>query len=169
MRLWRAHTAACFASVLISTSSQATASTVDPKLCGKACRQTFRTLRFADAPEGVFFSVQECTSLLYQTSLHLCWDIHCTKDIWEDESKVMNQTCQDINGSYLPPHDIIDGFTDQDKARIQQFNATNPDRIVPFDVLMLPSQAYYDIWIRTLVSAPFGLGANPLSSVANSR
>ncbi|KAG5659504.1 hypothetical protein KAF25_002063 [Fusarium avenaceum] len=150
MRLCSATTAVCFITILISTFGQATASSVDPKLCGKACRQTFRTLRFADAPKGVFFSVQECTSLLYQTSLHLCWDIHCTKDVWEDESQMMNQTCQDINGSYLPSHDIIDGFTDQDKARIRRFNATNPDRTSPFDVLMLPSQGYYDLWIRTL-------------------
>ncbi|CAJ0546526.1 Ff.00g011530.m01.CDS01 [Fusarium sp. VM40] len=150
MRPLRTTTAVCFIVILISTFGQATASSVDPKLCGKACRQTFRTLRFADAPKGVFFSVQECTSLLYQTSLHLCWDIHCTKDVWEYESKMMNQTCQDINGSSLPSHDIIDGLTDKDKTRIRHFNATDPDRTSPFDVLMLPSQGYYDLWIRTL-------------------
>lgn len=158
MRPWRTTTAVCFIVIPISTFGQATASSVDPKLCGKACRQTFRTLRFADAPKGVFFSVQECTSLLYQTSLHLCWDIHCTKDVWDGESKMMNQTCQDINGSYLPSHDIIDGLTDQDKTRIQHFNATDPDRTSPFDVLMLPSQGYYDLWIRTLVSTPSNRG-----------
>lgn len=126
--------------------------------CGKACRQTFRTLRFADAPPGVFFTVQECTSLIYQKSLHLCWEIHCAEDIWQAESASMNLTCHDISGSYLPPHNIINNLTDHDIQAITRFNATSPDRSHVYGVLMLPSQPYYDLWVRTLVSIPIQIG-----------
>lgn len=120
--------------------------------CGKACRQTFRTLRFADAPPGVFFTVQECTSLIYQTSLHLCWEEHCAEDIWRTESASMNLTCHDISGSYLPPHNIINNLTDHDIKAIPRFNATSPDRCHVYGALMLPSKSYYALWVRTLVS-----------------
>ncbi|KAF5544259.1 ferric-chelate reductase [Fusarium phyllophilum] len=118
--------------------------------CGKACRQTFRTIRFADAPPGVFFTVQECTSLIYQTSLHLCWEIHCAEEVWQAESDSMNLTCHDISGSYLPPHNIINNLTDHDIEAITRFNATSPDRSHVYGALMLPSQSYYDLWVRTL-------------------
>ncbi|KAF5637720.1 ferric-chelate reductase [Fusarium sp. NRRL 52700] len=121
-----------------------------PDHCGKACRQTFRTLRFADAPPGVFFTVQECTSLIYQTSLHLCWEIHCAEDIWQAESASMNLTCHGISGSYSPPHNIINNLTDHDVEAITRFNATSPDRSHVYGDLMLPSQSYYDLWVRTL-------------------
>ncbi|KAF5586129.1 ferric-chelate reductase [Fusarium pseudoanthophilum] len=121
-----------------------------PNHCGKACRQTFRTLRFADAPPGVFFTVQECTSLIYQTSLHLCWEIHCAEDVWRAEAASMNQTCHDISGSYLPAHSIINNLTDHDIEAIPRFNATSPDRSHVYGALMLPSQSYYDLWVRTL-------------------
>ncbi|VUC23401.1 unnamed protein product [Clonostachys rosea] len=136
--------------VLLFNCAVAAASVVGSKVCGKACRQTFRTLRFSDAPDGVFFAVQECSSRLYQQSVHLCWDIHCSEDVWLSESATINQTCQEINDSQFPPHDIIDGFTDDVIAQITRFNATSPGRVRPFDVLMLPSQAFYDLWGRTL-------------------
>ncbi|KAF5981730.1 ferric reductase Fre2p [Fusarium bulbicola] len=123
--------------------------------CGKACRQTFRTLRFADAPPGVFFTVQECTSFIYQTSLHLCWEVHCAEDIWQAESASMNLTCHDISGSYLPPHNIINNLTDHDIEAITRFNATSPDRSHVYEALMLPSQSYYDLWVRTLEAHDF--------------
>ncbi|KAI1011752.1 hypothetical protein LB503_004855 [Fusarium chuoi] len=118
--------------------------------CGKACRQTFRTLRFADAPPGVFFTVQECTSLIYQTSLHLCWEARCAEDIWRAESASMNLTCREISGSYLPPHNIINNLTDHDIKAVPRFNTTSPDRSQVYGSLMLPSQSYYDLWVRTL-------------------
>jgi hypothetical protein len=152
MRFWKLNNAICAVSLLASGLTSVHASSADPKLCGEACRQTFRTLKFADAPEGVFFSRQECMSRLYQTSLYLCWDAHCSKDVWEAESSLMNQTCQDIYDLHLAPHDIIDDITDEKRAQIIRFNATDPGRAHRYDVLMLPSQSYYDIWIRTLVS-----------------
>ncbi|KAF4336769.1 ferric-chelate reductase [Fusarium beomiforme] len=137
----------CLLSAAVLGCAQVLAS---PSQCGKACRQTFRTLRFADAPPGIFFTVQECTSLLYQKSLHLCWEIHCTQDVWQAEAGAMNKTCQDINGSHLPPHDIIDDLTDHNIDNIRRFNATSPSRSRSYDTLMLPSQSYYNLWIRTL-------------------
>lgn len=142
-----------FTTLASSLASSVDASSADPALCGKACRQTFRTLKFADAPEGSFFAKQECISLAYQTSLHLCWDAHCTEDVWLRESRVMNQTCQDTYGLYLAPHDIIDDITDKQRAQIIIFDATDPNRHHRYGALMLPSQAYYDIWTRTLVSS----------------
>ncbi|KAF5972656.1 ferric-chelate reductase [Fusarium coicis] len=121
-----------------------------PNHCGKACRQTFRTLRFADAPPSVFFTVQECTSLIYQTSLHLCWETHCAEDVWRAEAASMNLTCHAISGSYLPPHNIINNLTDHDIETITRFNAISPDRSHVYEALMLPSQSYYDLWVRTL-------------------
>ncbi|CAF3485454.1 unnamed protein product [Fusarium graminearum] len=141
-----------FTTLASSLASSVDASSADPALCGKACRQTFRTLKFADAPEGSFFAKQECISLAYQTSLHLCWDAHCTENVWLRESRVMNQTCQDTYGLYLAPHDIIDDITDKQRAQIIIFDATDPNRNHRYGALMLPSQAYYDIWIRTLTA-----------------
>ncbi|RGP79908.1 ferric reductase transmembrane component 5 [Fusarium longipes] len=152
MRSYTLNKAACIIALLTSGFECVHASLMDPKLCGKACRQTFRTLKFADAPEGAFFARQECTSRLYQTSLHLCWDIHCNENVWIDESNVMNQTCQDMYGSYLLSHDVIDGITDDEKNQMARFNATIPERLHRYNMLMQPSNAYYDIWVRTLAA-----------------
>ncbi|KAF5705704.1 ferric-chelate reductase [Fusarium mundagurra] len=146
MRYWRGY-ALCLLAVSFLCHAEGSAA---QDHCGKACRQTFRTLRFADAPPGVFFTVQECTSLIYQTSLHLCWEIHCAEDIWWTEAASMNLTCYDISGSYLPLHNIINNFTDHDIKNITRFNATSPDRSHVYGALMLPSQSYYDLWARTL-------------------
>ncbi|RYC82960.1 hypothetical protein BFJ63_vAg14155 [Fusarium oxysporum f. sp. narcissi] len=146
MRYWRNNAAFILAASFLGLGEVLATS----DHCGKACRQTFRTLRFADAPPGVFFTVQECTSLIYQKSLHLCWEIHCAEDIWQAESASMNLTCHDISGSYLPPHNIINNLTDHDIQAITRFNATSPDRSQVYGVLMLPSQPYYDLWVRTL-------------------
>lgn len=154
MRYWRNNAAFILAASLLGLGEVLATS----DHCGKACRQTFRTLRFADAPPGVFFTVQECTSLIYQKSLHLCWEIHCAEDIWQAESASMNLTCHDISGSYLPPHNIINNLTDHDIQAITRFNATSPDRSHVYGVLMLPSQPYYDLWVRTLVSIPIQIG-----------
>jgi hypothetical protein len=154
MRLWKVNNSICVFTSLISGLVSVVASSANPALCGKACRQTFRTLKFTDAPEGVFFAKQECASRLYQTSLYLCWDTHCTEDVWKHESISMNKTCQDMYGLYLAPHDIIDDITDKQRAQIIIFDATDPNRAQRYGALMLPSQAYYDIWIRTLVSHP---------------
>ncbi|KAJ4248428.1 hypothetical protein NW762_012765 [Fusarium torreyae] len=156
MQYWSLGSAACLIAILISSPARARAAAVDGKRCGKACRQTYRTLKFEDAPKGVFFGVQECTSRLYQQSIYLCWDIHCAKEVWLAESASMNKTCQNIDESYyLAPHNIIDGLTDEDVAHITRFNATSPGRTQAFDKLMLPSQDFYDLWRRTLVSTPF--------------
>ncbi|OBS22593.1 hypothetical protein FPOA_08929 [Fusarium poae] len=64
----------------------------------------------------------------------------------------MNKTCQDMYGLYLAPHDIIDDITDKQRAQIIIFDATDPNRAQRYGALMLPSQAYYDIWIRTLTA-----------------
>ncbi|KAF5532044.1 ferric-chelate reductase [Fusarium mexicanum] len=146
MWYWR-HKALFFLAVSCLYNTEVLAT---PDHCGKACRQTFRTLRFADAPPGVFFTVQECTSLIYQTSLHLCWEMHCAEDIWQAESASMNLTCHDISGSYLPPHNVINNLTDHDIEAITRFNATSPDRSHLYGALMLPSRSYYDLWVRTL-------------------
>uniref|UniRef100_A0A8H7K382 FAD-binding FR-type domain-containing protein n=1 Tax=Bionectria ochroleuca TaxID=29856 RepID=A0A8H7K382_BIOOC len=147
---WLSSTAYCLATLFFVYSALAAAPVVGGKVCGKACRQTFRTLRFSDAPDGVFFAVQECTSRFYQQSVHLCWEIYCSEDVWILESRSINQTCQEIDGSQFPTHDIIAGFTDEDVVQIARFNATSPDRVYPFDQLMLPSRAFYDLWGRTL-------------------
>ncbi|CVL08721.1 related to ferric reductase Fre2p [Fusarium mangiferae] len=146
MRYW-GRNALCLLTVSILHHAAVLAA---PDHCGKACRQTFRTLRFADAPPGVFFTVQECTSLIYQSSLHLCWEAHCAGEVWRAESASMNLTCHDISGSYLPPHNIINNLTDHDIKAIPRFNATSPDRSQVYGSLMLPSQSYYDLWVRTL-------------------
>ncbi|SCV51612.1 related to ferric reductase Fre2p [Fusarium fujikuroi] len=146
MRYW-GRNALCLLTVGILCLAEASAASDH---CGKACRQTFRTLRFADAPPGVFFTVQECTSLIYQTSLHLCWEAHCAEDVWRAESASMNLTCRDISGSYLLPHNIINNLTDHDIKAVPKFNATGPDRSHVYGSLMLPSQPYYDLWVRTL-------------------
>ncbi|RFN47481.1 ferric reductase transmembrane component 5 [Fusarium flagelliforme] len=151
MRYWKSNKAIWLLNLIIF-SAVSNASSADPKLCGKACRQTFRTLKFADAPEGAFFARQECTSRLYQTSLHLCWDFHCREDVWVAESRAMNQTCQHMYDSYLTQHDIIDGITDDERAQIVKFNATDPGRTHRYDELMLPTPAYFNIWIRTLAA-----------------
>ena len=150
MRYWKLSKTTWLLNLILFTSPS-NASSADPKLCGKACRQTFRTLKFADSPEGAFFARQECTSRLYQTSLHLCWDIHCREDVWAAESRAMNQTCQHMYDSYLAQHDIIDGITDDERVQIVRLNATYPGRTHRYDVLMLPTPTYYSIWIRTLV------------------
>ena len=137
---------------LILFAAASNASSADPKLCGKACRQTFRILKFADAPEGAFFARQECTSRLYQISLHFCWDVYCCEDVWVAESRAMNQTCQNMYDSYLAQHDIINGITDDKKAQIAKFNATDPGRTHRYNELMLPTSTYFNIWVRTLVS-----------------
>ena len=152
MRYWKLNKAVWLLNLIIFTAAS-NASSADPKLCGKACRQTFRTLKFADALEGAFFARQECTSRLYQTSLHLCWDIHCLEDVWVAESRAMNQTCQNMYDSYLAQHDIIGGITDDERAQIVNFNATDPGRTHRYDELMLPTPAYFNIWMRTLVSS----------------
>ncbi|KAI1044286.1 hypothetical protein LB504_012994 [Fusarium proliferatum] len=146
MRYW-SRDALCLLTVSILDHAEVLAA---PDHCGKACRQTFRTLRFADAPPGVFFTVQECTSLIYQSSLHLCWEEHCAGEVWRAESASMNLTCHDISGSYLPPHNIINNLTDHDIKAIPRFNTTSPDRSQVYGSLMLPSQSYYDLWVRTL-------------------
>lgn len=156
MRSWRlSSTAYCLAVLFCNNSALAAAPIVGGTVCGKACQQTFRTLRFSDAPDWVFFAVQECTSRLYQQSVHLCWEIYCSEDVWILESWRINQTCQEIDGSQFPTHDIIAGLTDEDVVQIARFNATSPDRVHPFAQLMLPSRAFYDLWGRTLVSLPF--------------
>jgi len=152
MRFWELNKTAWLLYLSLFTAAS-NASSADPKLCGKACRQTFRTLKFADAPEGAFFARQECISRLYQISLHLCWDIHCREDVWVAESRAMNQTCQRMYDSYLAQHDIIDGITDDERAQLVKFNATDPGRTDRYDELMLPTPAYFNIWIRTLVSS----------------
>jgi hypothetical protein len=139
-----------------------------PNHCGKACRQTFRTLRFADAPPGVFFTVQECTSLIHQTSLHLCWEVHCVEDVWRAEAASMNLTCHDISGSYLLPHSIINNLTDHDIETITRFNATSPDRSHVYGALMLPSQSYHDVWVGTLVSITSRNGRDYLTGLTGS-
>ncbi|RBR10396.1 hypothetical protein FVER53590_25493 [Fusarium verticillioides] len=62
----------------------------------------------------------------------------------------MNLTCHDISGSYLLPHSIINNLTDHDIETITRFNATSPDRSHVYGASMLPSQSYYDLWVRTL-------------------
>ncbi|KAF0315626.1 ferric reductase like transmembrane component [Colletotrichum asianum] len=150
MRYWQLDSAVCYIVVIFFISTQAAASEAYGRLCGTACRKTFRTLRFSDAPTGAFFAVQECTSHLYQRSLYLCWDLYCSKEIWLAESKSLNRSCQDMDGSHFPPRDIINDITDEDIAQIARFNETSPDRAQRVDVLMLPSQPYYVLWARTL-------------------
>ncbi len=157
---------ACLIAILIPDLAQAMASAIDSKRCGKACRQTYRTLRFEDSPKGASFAVQECTSHLYQQSIYLCWDAHCAKEVWLSEAAIVNKTCQNIDSSYyLALHDIIDSVRDEDVLRITRFNATSPRPAQPFDKLMLPSQDYYDLWRRTLVSVPFKLGVFPQTKI----
>ncbi|KAF5488744.1 Ferric/cupric reductase transmembrane component B [Colletotrichum fructicola] len=55
-----------------------------------------------------------------------------------------------MDGSHFPPRDIINDITDEDIAQIARFNETSPDRAQRVDVLMLPSQSYYELWARTL-------------------
>lgn len=152
MRYWQLNSAVCYIVVIFFISTQAAASDAYGRLCGTACRKTFRTLRFSDAPTGAFFAVQECTSHLYQRSLYLCWDLYCSKEIWLTESRSLNRSCHDMDGSHFPPRDIINDITDEDIAQITRFNETSPDRAQCVEVLMLPSKSYYELWARTLVS-----------------
>ncbi|KAL0930073.1 ferric-chelate reductase [Colletotrichum truncatum] len=55
-----------------------------------------------------------------------------------------------MSGSPFPPHDIVEDLDDERIARIARFNATSPERAHRLEELMLPSQAYYDLWGRTL-------------------
>lgn len=130
---------------------------LDEKLCGKACRQTFKTLRFADVPDDLPSPFQECSSRLYQQGLYLCWGIYCTTDARLVESRSMNRTCKDLVDSYIPPYNIVDSFTDEDIALLTRFNATSPYRKQPFSQPMLPSQDFYHLWARTLVGHSFKL------------
>ncbi|KAH9226899.1 hypothetical protein K456DRAFT_1876917 [Colletotrichum gloeosporioides 23] len=55
-----------------------------------------------------------------------------------------------MDGSHFPPRDIINDITDEDIAQITRFNETSLDRAHRVDVLMVPSNSYYELWARTL-------------------
>lgn len=154
MRFRRVGTAACCIVALAPHLPHGVAHTMDGRFCGKACRQTFKTLQFVDVPDGLALPFQECSSRIYQQGLYLCWGIHCTSEARLMESRSMNQTCKDLVGSYIPPYNIVDSFTDEDVARLVRFNATSPDRKQPLSQPMLPSQDFYEVWARTLVGFP---------------
>lgn len=150
MQIWRLGLAACFNACFAPGLAQAAAPVVDGKLCGKACRQTFRTVHFSDAPDGAYFQLQECSSRLHQQALYLCWDLHCLEEVRLAEATILNETCIEIWGAYIPPHDVVDGFDDGDIAQFARFDESL-DRMHGVDEVVLPTQAWYEIWMRTLV------------------
>ncbi|KID93554.1 ferric-chelate reductase, partial [Metarhizium majus ARSEF 297] len=148
MRPWHVGTLTHCIAALAQAAAPIPAS--DKLLCATTCRKTFQTLRFSDVPLGQAFSFNECTSRLHHQALYLCWRVHCTAQARLAESRSLNETCQDLVGSRLPPYSIVDGFTEQDVARLTRFNATFPTREQPVSSLMLPSSEFYHLWARTL-------------------
>ncbi|KAI9150852.1 ferric-chelate reductase [Paramyrothecium foliicola] len=143
-------TAACYTVFIGRSFAQGAVPSLDETVCAKACRQTFRTVKFSDVPHGISLATQECTSILHQHSLYLCWAIYCHQDVRVAESRTMNHTCLAVNNSYLLPYESIESFTDKDVAQLGRFNATSPKRDLPFGKPKLPSTEFYILWARTL-------------------
>lgn len=127
------------------------ASSVDrERFCFDACRFSFKAVRFHN-PENVTDPLMnECVNRLRLESLYLCVDTSCSVSSRDDGLGALNDTCHDL-GVSIPGLDLITKFKNGDASVLTRFNATNPGREHVLESPALPTDAFLDIWMATLV------------------
>ncbi|OHE99961.1 ferric reductase like transmembrane component [Colletotrichum orchidophilum] len=134
-------------------------------VCFDSCSNTLSQPQFNDTqsyhggkPSRSEF-ITSCVSQLHIKSLYLCADLHCDLTHRVAGLSNLNHTCQAYMNTSLPPFDIVADYSSEDIAGLRRLTkAEGSNTSTVLNEVVLPADAYYQIWFDSLESVEYTYG-----------
>ncbi|KAJ0159241.1 hypothetical protein CTA2_10070 [Colletotrichum tanaceti] len=145
-------------------SASASALTGSGGICFDSCTSTLGAPRFNDTQSynGTLpvrsKLIASCESRLHITSLYLCADLHCDLTHRVAGLSDLNHTCQTYMNTSLPPFEIVAHYSDEEIAGLRRLTQDEGVDHTVLNEVVLPADAFYQIWVDTLVSVEYTYG-----------
>ncbi|KAF2742778.1 ferric-chelate reductase-like protein [Sporormia fimetaria CBS 119925] len=125
--------------------------------CFDGCDLTLNYVEFDDTAR-LSKKSKRCHSTLHAKSLYLCLDQYCSSTGREDWLRSANHTCKATADIWLPPWEVIDGYTPEDIAGLRRLKAEEGmwnSHTPPLHEVVMPAPDFVDRAARTLDYAFF--------------
>ncbi|GJC84319.1 ferric/cupric reductase transmembrane component B [Colletotrichum liriopes] len=126
-------------------------------VCFDSCSYTLRAPRFNDTQSynGTMPAksklIASCESRLHITSLYLCADLHCDLTHRVAGLSDLNHTCQTYMNTSLPPFEILANYSSEEIAGLRRLTQEEGVETTVLNEVVLPADAFYQIWVDTLI------------------
>lgn len=118
--------------------------------CFGGCDTVINYANFNDTGPGSK-KARSCESTLRTTSLYLCIDEYCTdtgRTAWLQNA---NRTCSQKNNITLPPYNIIDRYTPEERAGIKRLSAEEAFTWPTLNEIVIPDDDIFERAFTTMV------------------
>ncbi|OHW96890.1 ferric reductase like transmembrane component [Colletotrichum incanum] len=126
-------------------------------VCFDSCSYALRAPRFNDTQSynGTMPAksklIASCESRLHITSLYLCADLHCDLTHRVAGLSDLNHTCQTYMNMSLPPFEILANYSSDEIAGLRRLTQEESVEKTVLNEVVLPADAFYQIWVDTLI------------------
>lgn len=120
------------------------------KWCFGGCEASINYATFDDTGTGPK-KAQSCESILRATSLYLCIDQYCEETGRVAWLRNANETCSQRINATLPPYEIIDQYSSEDRSKIKRLSADEAFTWPSLDKVVIPDEGLFERAFTTLV------------------
>ena len=142
--------AAALTLVFSSFAAQSFAADDPHRFCFPACQNAVAAVRFEARENITDPTLKQCVGYLRLQSLYLCADTRCGRQRRDAGLSSLNETCTGL-GVPIPGFEIVEEYGREDVEKLEKFNATSPGKDVALTQPALPTKAFLDLWMGTLV------------------
>ncbi|KAF4972129.1 hypothetical protein FZEAL_9661 [Fusarium zealandicum] len=125
------------------------------QVCYDACQTCLKPVHFDDMLLNQTGWTKACYSPRAVISLYLCLQVYCPPGSRAVGLGALNETCQDVAHTLLPPFGFISNYTSKDVDAVRRVDLNESKATPVFREAVVPSEHYFSIWWDTLDSVAY--------------